>query len=119
MPNNADGAAPLISERHGTAFILGAGFSKCASLPVQAEFSDLLLSSVFSTKLDKQITKVLSTFLRDVFQWRANCPMPELEDIFTCIDLSANTGHQLGLNYTPKTTSCHSANGDPPDILGT
>jgi len=28
--------------------------------------------------------------------------MPELEDIFTCIDLSANTGHHLGIKYTPK-----------------
>jgi IS5 family transposase len=26
---------------------------------------------------------------------------PDLEDIFTCIDLSANTGHHLGPNYSP------------------
>jgi len=82
--------------------ILGAGFSQSAGLPVQSEFSTLLLSSEFSSELDEAITKILSTFLSDIFGWRACSTMPELEDIFTCIDLSANTGHHLGVKYTPK-----------------
>jgi hypothetical protein len=103
MSYHTGGSAPPISgNRNGTTYILGAGFSKCAGLPVQAEFSDLIFSPVFPTALDKKITRVLTDFLRDVFQWRPRSPMPELEDIFTCIDLSANTGHQLGLKYTPK-----------------
>lgn len=85
-----------------TAFILGAGFSKCAGIPIQAEFSSLLLSDEFSSKLDLAITKNLSTFLKDVFGWRCGRMFPALEDIFTCIDLSAATGHHLGIQYTPK-----------------
>jgi hypothetical protein len=69
---------------------------------VQSEFSNLLLSQEFSSDLDMAITKVLSLFLREVFHWRVGSQMPELEDIFTCIDLSANTGHHLGIKYTPK-----------------
>ena len=85
-----------------TAFILGAGFSKCAGLPVQSEFSNLLLNQIFSSPLDVAITGVLTRFLQDVFAWRAGSKIPELEDIFTCIDLSANSGHHLGIEHTPK-----------------
>jgi len=85
------------------AVILGAGFSKCADLPTQAEFFDLLLSPELSqSPLQKCITEVIQQFLRDVFGWRPGEPLPSLEDYFTCIDLSANTGHHLGIKYTPK-----------------
>lgn len=87
----------------GTAVILGAGFSKCAELPTQAEFFDLLLSPELSqTPLQKCITDVIEEFLRDVFGWSVGQPLPTLEDYFTCIDLSANSGHHLGIKYTPK-----------------
>jgi hypothetical protein len=85
-----------------TVFILGAGFSKCADLPVQSEFSSLLLSNEFSSGLDPAITRILTQFLMDVFGWRSGATFPLLEDVFTCIDLSAATGHHLGIKYTPK-----------------
>jgi len=85
-----------------TTFILGAGFSKCAELPLYAEFSHLLISEEFNTDIDKVITGATKKFLRDVFGWREGCDLPSLEDVFTCIDLSAATGHHLGIKYTPK-----------------
>lgn len=86
-----------------TAVILGAGFSKCAGLPTQPEFFDFLLSPELSrTPLQKCITEEIERFLRDVFGWDTGAPLPTLEDYFTCIDLSANTGHHLGIQYTPK-----------------
>ena len=40
-----------------TVFILGTDFSKCADLPVQAEFSSLLTSSEFNTKISCDVMK--------------------------------------------------------------
>lgn len=85
-----------------TAFILGAGFSHCSGLPIQSGFSKLLLADDFGSDLDKAITAVLAGFLRDVFGWQLGSPLPALEEIFTCIDLSAGAGHHLGIKYTPK-----------------
>ena len=51
-------------------FILGAGFSKCADLPVQAEFSSLLTSSEFSNPIDVVITNAIKDFIKDVFGWK-------------------------------------------------
>jgi hypothetical protein len=84
------------------AFILGAGFSKCADLPVQAEFSSLLTSDEFDTPIDTVVTGAIKQFLEDVFGWRDNREIPSLEDIFTFIDLSAGSGHHLGIKYSPK-----------------
>lgn len=83
------------------AFILGAGFSRCAKLPVQAEFSSLLTSDEFNNPIDKLITKVIKDFLKDVFGWKETREIPTLEDIFTFIDLSAGSGHHLGIKYKP------------------
>lgn len=85
-----------------TVFILGAGFSKLAGIPVQAEFAELLVSEEFDSQINKTITKALKTFLKDVFGWRNGARFPALEDIFTCIDLSAGSGLHLGISYTPK-----------------
>lgn len=85
-----------------TVFILGAGFSKCAGLPIQEEFSTLLLSNSFSSQIDLAITANLKEFFKYVFGWRDGARIPSLEDIFTFIDLSAATGHNLGIRYTPK-----------------
>lgn len=85
-----------------TTFILGAGFSKCADLPLQAEFSRLLISEEFDTEIDQVITHAIKEFLQDVFGWREGRELPSLEDVFTCIDISAETGHHLGIKYTPK-----------------
>jgi hypothetical protein len=70
---------------------------------VQNEFSALLLSEEFDSNLDKTITGALEEFLRIAFGWQKGRSLPALEDIFTCIDLSAGTGHNLGIRkYTPK-----------------
>lgn len=82
-------------------FILGAGFSKCADLPVQAEFSSLLTSAEFSNDIDLAITGAIKTFLSNVFGWKERREIPPLEDIFTFIDLSAGSGHHLGIKYKP------------------
>lgn len=86
------------------ALILGAGFSKCASLPTQNEFPDYFLSDELSdSPLHKAISVIIKEYLVDVFGWREGSGFPTLEDYFTCLDLSANSGHNLGDNkYTPR-----------------
>jgi hypothetical protein len=84
------------------AVILGAGFSKCADLPLAKEVSNLLFSDQFNTPLDKTITAAIDEFLKNAFYWKNGDPIPLLEDIFTMIDLSANNGHNLGRKFTPK-----------------
>lgn len=90
------------NNKRNTTFILGAGFSKCADLPVQSEFSSLLTSNEFDNAIDKVITGAITQFLEDVFGWTKTNEIPSLEDIFTFIDLSAGSGHHLGIKYTPK-----------------
>jgi hypothetical protein len=85
-----------------TALVLGAGFSHCAGVPLQREFSQRLFDPVFSSEIDKAITSVLKGFIEEVFGWKEGHSWPTLEDIFTCIDLSAASGHHLGIKYTPK-----------------
>jgi hypothetical protein len=57
-----------------------------------------MLSEDFDTDIDLVITQTLEQFLQIVFGWRKGYELPQLEDIFTCIDLSAGTGHNLLLN---------------------
>jgi hypothetical protein len=85
-------------------FILGAGFSRNAGLPVQSEFTERLIHA----GTDKDQTKIVVPFLRDFIaeafghsKKAKSRYWPELEDIFTCIDLSANTGHHLGFRFPP------------------
>jgi len=84
------------------ALILGAGFSKCAEIPLQAEFPSYLLSEDFSSHIDRAISAILAEFMADVFGWKVGGAWPTLEDIFTFIDLSTSSGHHLGIKYTPK-----------------
>ncbi len=85
------------------AVILGAGFSRCAALPTQAELARLLLAPEFEQgPLQKCISKAIRDYLQGVFGWREGQPLPSLEDYFTCLDLSSSTGHHLGIRYTPK-----------------
>ena len=44
----------------------------------------------------------MAGFLEYAFHWRDKDQLPSLEDIFTTIDLSANTGHHLGRRYGPR-----------------
>lgn len=88
----------------GNLFILGAGFSKNAGLPLASEFTEKLIK-VDQLKLDGPSSKQVSyirAFVDGVFGEGATRPhseWPELEDVFTLIDLSANTGHHLGKEY--------------------
>jgi hypothetical protein len=86
-------------------FILGAGFSCNAGIVMQDGFRELLTrcsSSVYDTferTLDEIITKQIQLFLKTVFCWNEGDTVPELEDIFTYIDLSINSLHNLGKDY--------------------
>lgn len=85
--------------------IIGAGFSFNAGLPLASEFTQALLN-IKKLKLDgpsANQVKFLRTFVDQVFgegNKRSAVEWPELEDIFTLIDLSANTGHHLGPHYS-------------------
>jgi hypothetical protein len=87
-------------------FIVGAGFSWNAGLPLTNEFTQKLLD-VRGRKLhgpSKLIVSFLHKFVETTFDHQPNSSpkdWPHLEDIFTCIDLSANTGHHLGPEYSP------------------
>lgn len=85
--------------------ILGSGFSKAARLPNTNEIvNDFLTSPVGfeSYELEEKIIEILKQFWRDVFGYNGGNSKPTLEDHFTVLDLAANSGHQLGPNYTPK-----------------
>jgi len=82
--------------------ILGAGFSHCASLPLQAQFAAELLTNDPDDRRNRVITAAIEDFLAFTFGWERGTPMPALEDIFTMIDLSAGTGHALGTPNTPR-----------------
>jgi len=87
-------------------FIVGAGFSHNAGLPLGNEFTKAILD-VEGFPLDSQstvIVKFLKYFVENTFGHRQISSIeswPALEDIFTCIDLSANTGHHLGKKFPP------------------
>lgn len=84
--------------------ILGAGFSFNAGLPLASDFTRALLN-VRKLSLDgpsANQVKFLRSFVDQVFgegKSRSAKEWPELEDIFTLVDLSANTGHHLGPAY--------------------
>jgi hypothetical protein len=86
-------------------FIVGAGFSLYAGMPLQQEFTDALLSGRGSASGNSgQIVEHLRKFINQAFNHKTTAEAkfwPELEDIFTCIDLSANTGHNLGAQFSP------------------
>lgn len=86
-------------------FIVGAGFSKNAGLPLASEFTEKLIE-VSHLKLDGPSARLVDrirAFVDTVFgegSTRPHSEWPELEDIFTLIDLSANTGHHLGRDHS-------------------
>jgi hypothetical protein len=87
------------------AFILGAGFSTYAGMPLQQQFTSALLSGKGSgTGPSGKIVQHLRQFIREEFDHNPSAPAdygPDLEDIFTCIDLAANSGHNLGPDEIP------------------
>lgn len=80
---------------------VGAGFSANAGLPLASSFTSELLNTK-RLNLDgpsNALVKFISGFVDKTFaEGRTAAPedWPELEDVFTLIDLSANTGHNLG-----------------------
>jgi hypothetical protein len=53
-------------------------------------------------QVELEITHKLAAFWQDIFSYRDTAEKPALEDHFTAIDLAANTGHHLGVNYSPR-----------------
>jgi NAD-dependent SIR2 family protein deacetylase len=80
-----------------TVFIVGAGFSANAGLPLQSGFTKLFLKAEgFTTGRSRYLMPLLRSFVKtDVSSY------PELEDVFTMLDLSANSGHHLGVKFAP------------------
>lgn len=85
--------------------ILGAGSSFNAGLPLASDFTKALLN-IKRLKLDgpsANQVKFLRRFVDQAFgegAKRSADEWPELEDIFTLVDMSANTGHHLGPHYS-------------------
>ncbi len=88
------------------AIIVGAGFSRHAGLPLQSDFTEALLEPRHQDGHKNQaLVQDLSLFVHDAFDHNVDAKSafwPDLEDIFTSIDLSANAGHHLGSKYPPK-----------------
>ncbi len=86
-------------------YIVGAGFSKHAGLPLQTDFTEALLeprADEFHPM--KPIVRHLGEFVHDAFDHARKAEAkfwPQLEDVFTNIDLAANTGHHLGHLHAP------------------
>jgi hypothetical protein len=84
--------------------IVGAGFSSNAGLPLASQFTTDLLN-IRGLRLDGPsalLVRFIRSFVDETFgegMTRSPDQWPELEDIFTLVDLAANTGHHLGPNY--------------------
>jgi hypothetical protein len=85
--------------------IVGAGFSSSAGLPLASEFTTMLLN-IRGLRLDSPSARLVS-FIREFVDTtfgegltRKAEEWPELEDIFTLVDLAANSGHNLGPMYS-------------------
>ncbi|RWR09178.1 hypothetical protein [Paenirhodobacter populi] len=81
--------------------IVGAGFAFNAGLPLASAFTSSLLN-LSRLKIDgpsNALVKFVEGFVDKTFaEGRSAGPRdwPDLEDLFTLVDLSANTGHHLG-----------------------
>lgn len=84
--------------------IVGAGFSSNAGPPLASNFTPTLLNTS-RLRLDgpsNALVRFVEGFVNETFaEGRSAAPdeWPDLEDVFTLVDLSANTGHHLG-NYS-------------------
>jgi hypothetical protein len=88
-----------------TTYILGAGFSHYGGLPLQSDFTkELLAARDYGSGPSRALVAYLDRFVQDVFDHAKGADAkywPNLEDMFTCIDLAANSGHHLGPKYSP------------------
>jgi hypothetical protein len=88
----------------GNLLIIGAGFSFNAGLPLAGNFTQELLNLRGLSLDGPSVRQVdfIRKFVDRVFgegKPRSAKEWPELEDIFTLVDLAANTGHHLGSKY--------------------
>lgn len=88
-----------------SAFVVGAGFSMYAGMPLQEDFTAALLGGkAKGGGPSADVVQYLRTFVNRAFDHKISAATrfwPALEDIFTSLDLSANTGHHLGPHYKP------------------
>jgi hypothetical protein len=93
------------TKRVKTVYIVGAGFSSYAGLPLTTGFTKAILDARrFDEGPSRLIVDFVSKFIRESFDHSTTGKpehWPDLEDIFTCVDLSANSGHHLGAAFTP------------------
>lgn len=86
-------------------YIVGAGFSKHAGLPLQNDFTAALLEPREDEAHPmRPLVEYLGKFIHDAFDHNKAAEAifwPNLEDVFTNIDLAANTGHHLGPTHSP------------------
>lgn len=95
--------------------ILGSGFSCEAELPPtsrlfldklppipDSHFHRLDFKADLEESINRKITSIILDFWGTVFGFRNGSERPTLEDHFTVLDLSANSGHYLGSAYSPK-----------------
>ena len=86
-------------------YIVGAGFSKHAGLPLQKDFTEALLEPrADESHPMRPLVQHLGKFVHDAFDHGEDAKAkfwPNLEDVFTNIDLAANTGHHLGHIHAP------------------
>ncbi len=87
-----------------TTFILGAGFSKSAGLYTTSELTDAVYDKhSCSNPLDRALVAALRCSAKEIFGWDELSNPPTLEDYFTVLDASANSGHSLGQWNNPRT----------------
>jgi hypothetical protein len=95
-----------VDSKTQTLFIVGAGFSFYAGLPLTTEFTEALLDlKLKSDKRSEELVQFLRKFVGSTFDHYESAPArywPTLEDLFTCIDISANSGHHLWSKYAPQ-----------------
>ena len=86
-------------------YIVGAGFSRYAGMPLQEAFTETILDVDKETQPSTtQLMQYLREFVNGAFDHSISAGhkfCPELEDLFPCIDLAANTGHHLGPSFAP------------------
>jgi hypothetical protein len=87
-----------------TLYVVGAGFSHHAGLPLTSRFTEALLEArEFEGGPSRVLVNFLSEFIHRAFGHSRTASAkywPDLEDVFTCVDLSANTGHHLGSTFS-------------------
>ncbi len=88
-----------------TVAILGAGFSMPAGIPPTSLISRQFLTHSRDWPTPRVIQDAISRHLGDywraAFDYKEGIEVPTFEDHFTLLDLSANSGHNLGSYYTP------------------